>query len=120
MLETTQTVEGRKLSTLSLKDAPADFVPSRQSLRNAVDALHPTGRPPARRPRSGSEIGSAQAAYRGLDPVDVLAVGSRRGASGRCRRALARGRARNGRPPPDSARAYSCWPSAARTFHATS
>src|SRR5882757_4719821 len=39
-LTTTQTVEGRKLSTLSLKDAPADFVPSRQSSRNAVDALH--------------------------------------------------------------------------------
>jgi alkylation response protein AidB-like acyl-CoA dehydrogenase len=40
MLATTQTVEGRKLSTLSLKDAPADFAPSRQSSRNAVDALH--------------------------------------------------------------------------------
>lgn len=40
VLATTQTVEGRKLSTLSLKDAPADFVPSRQSSRNAVDALH--------------------------------------------------------------------------------
>jgi hypothetical protein len=31
-----------------------------------------------------------------------------------------RGRARNGRPPPDSARAYACRPSAVRTFHATS
>jgi len=40
MLATTQTVEGRKLSTLSLKDAPADFAPSRQSSRNAVDVLH--------------------------------------------------------------------------------
>jgi alkylation response protein AidB-like acyl-CoA dehydrogenase len=35
-----QTVEGRKLATLTLVDAPADFVPSRQSSRNAVDALH--------------------------------------------------------------------------------
>ncbi|MET0629816.1 MAG: acyl-CoA dehydrogenase family protein [Xanthobacteraceae bacterium] len=40
MLTTTQTVEGRKLSTLRLEDAPADLVPSRQSSRNAVDALH--------------------------------------------------------------------------------
>ena len=39
-LATTQTVEGRRLSTLSLEDAPADLVPSRQSSRNAVDALH--------------------------------------------------------------------------------
>ena len=39
-LSATQTVDGRKLSTLSLKDAPADLVPSRQSSRNAVDALH--------------------------------------------------------------------------------
>ncbi len=39
-LAATQTVDGRKLSTLSLKDAPADRVPSRQSSRNAVDALH--------------------------------------------------------------------------------
>ena len=38
-LSTTQTVDGRKLSTLDLKDAPADLVPSRQSSRNAVDAL---------------------------------------------------------------------------------
>jgi alkylation response protein AidB-like acyl-CoA dehydrogenase len=40
VLATTQTVEGRRLSTLSLQDAPADLVPSRQSSRNAVDALH--------------------------------------------------------------------------------
>ena len=39
-LSATQTVDGRKLSTLSLADAPADLVPSRQSSRNAVDALH--------------------------------------------------------------------------------
>jgi alkylation response protein AidB-like acyl-CoA dehydrogenase len=38
-LSTTQTVDGRKLSTLSLKDTPADFIPSRQSSRNAVEAL---------------------------------------------------------------------------------
>ena len=39
-LSPTQTVDGRKLSTLNLMDAPADLVPSRQSSRNAVDALH--------------------------------------------------------------------------------
>ncbi len=39
-LAATQTVDGRRLSTLSLKDAPADPVPSRQSSRSAVDALH--------------------------------------------------------------------------------
>jgi alkylation response protein AidB-like acyl-CoA dehydrogenase len=39
-LSATQTVDGRKLWTLSLKDAPADLVPARQSSRNAVDALH--------------------------------------------------------------------------------
>ena len=39
-LSATQTVEGRKLSTLSLADAPADLIPSRQSSRSAVDALH--------------------------------------------------------------------------------
>jgi len=39
-LSMTQTVDGRKLATLNLKDAPADLVPSRQSSRNAVDALH--------------------------------------------------------------------------------
>ena len=38
-ISTTQTVDGRKLSTLSLKDTPADFIPSRQSSRNAVEAL---------------------------------------------------------------------------------
>ena len=39
-LSATQTVDGRRLSTLTLADAPADLVPSRQSSRNAVDALH--------------------------------------------------------------------------------
>jgi alkylation response protein AidB-like acyl-CoA dehydrogenase len=39
-LSATQTVDGRKLSTLTLADTPADLVPSRQSSRNAVDALH--------------------------------------------------------------------------------
>ena len=39
-LSATQTVEGRKLATLSLADAPADLIPPRQSSRNAVDALH--------------------------------------------------------------------------------
>lgn len=39
-LSTTQTVEGRKLATLSLADAPADLIPARQSSRNAVDALY--------------------------------------------------------------------------------
>ena len=39
-LAATQTVDGRKLSTLTLADTPADLVPSRQSSRNAVDALH--------------------------------------------------------------------------------
>ncbi len=39
-LSATQTVDGRKLSTLTLADVPADLVPSRQSSRNAVDALH--------------------------------------------------------------------------------
>ncbi len=39
-LSTTQTVDGRKLATLSLADAPADLIPSRQSSRSAVDALH--------------------------------------------------------------------------------
>jgi alkylation response protein AidB-like acyl-CoA dehydrogenase len=39
-LSTTQTVEGRKLATLSLADAPADLVPPHSSSRNAVDALH--------------------------------------------------------------------------------
>ena len=39
-LSTTQTVEGRKLATLSLADAPADLIPAYSSSRNAVDALH--------------------------------------------------------------------------------
>ena len=39
-LTTTQTVDGRRLTTLTLKDAPADLVPSRQSSRSAVEALH--------------------------------------------------------------------------------
>jgi 3-oxochol-4-en-24-oyl-CoA dehydrogenase len=38
-LSTTQTVDGRKLATLSLQNTPADLIPSRQSSRNAVDAL---------------------------------------------------------------------------------
>ena len=39
-LSSTQTVDGRKLATLTLTGAPADVVPSRQSSRNAVDAVH--------------------------------------------------------------------------------
>jgi alkylation response protein AidB-like acyl-CoA dehydrogenase len=38
-LSTTQTVDGRKLATLDLKDAPADLIPSRQSSRSAVEAV---------------------------------------------------------------------------------
>jgi alkylation response protein AidB-like acyl-CoA dehydrogenase len=38
-LTTTQTVDGRKLATLDLKDAPADLIPSRQSSRSAVEAV---------------------------------------------------------------------------------
>jgi alkylation response protein AidB-like acyl-CoA dehydrogenase len=38
-LSTTQTVDGRKLSTLDLKDAPAALIPSRQSSRSAVEAV---------------------------------------------------------------------------------
>jgi alkylation response protein AidB-like acyl-CoA dehydrogenase len=38
-LTTTQTVDGRKLATLDLKDAPADHIPSRQSSRSAVEAV---------------------------------------------------------------------------------
>jgi len=38
-LSTTQTVDGRKLSTLDLKDAPGDLIPSRQSSRSAVEAV---------------------------------------------------------------------------------
>jgi alkylation response protein AidB-like acyl-CoA dehydrogenase len=39
-LSMTQTVEGRKLATLSLADAPADLIPPQSSSRNAVDALY--------------------------------------------------------------------------------
>jgi alkylation response protein AidB-like acyl-CoA dehydrogenase len=39
-LSTTQTVEGRKLATLSLADAPADLIPPHSSSRNGVDALY--------------------------------------------------------------------------------
>jgi len=38
-LSATQTVDGRKLATLTLDNTPADFVPRRQSSRNAVEAL---------------------------------------------------------------------------------
>ncbi|MBO0757260.1 MAG: acyl-CoA/acyl-ACP dehydrogenase [Bradyrhizobiaceae bacterium] len=38
-LSPTRTVDGRTFSTLSLEDAPADLVPSRQSSRGAVEAL---------------------------------------------------------------------------------
>ena len=36
---TAQTIDGRKLSTLYLKDVPADLIPSRQSSRSAVEAV---------------------------------------------------------------------------------
>ena len=39
-LSTTQTVDGRKLATLSLADTPADLIPPQPSSRNAVDALY--------------------------------------------------------------------------------
>ena len=39
-LSTTPTVEGRKLATLDLADAPADLVPPSPSSRSAVEALH--------------------------------------------------------------------------------
>jgi alkylation response protein AidB-like acyl-CoA dehydrogenase len=39
-LATTQTVEGRKLATLSLADTPAELVPAHPSSRNAVETLH--------------------------------------------------------------------------------
>jgi alkylation response protein AidB-like acyl-CoA dehydrogenase len=39
-LSTTPTVEGRKLATISLADAPADLIPPHSSSRNAVDALY--------------------------------------------------------------------------------
>jgi alkylation response protein AidB-like acyl-CoA dehydrogenase len=40
MLSETQTVEGRKLATLSLAGTPADLVPASSSSRNAVDSLY--------------------------------------------------------------------------------
>jgi alkylation response protein AidB-like acyl-CoA dehydrogenase len=43
MLSATDTVEGRKLSTLNLKDAPADLIPAHLASRNAVDALYNLG-----------------------------------------------------------------------------
>jgi alkylation response protein AidB-like acyl-CoA dehydrogenase len=39
-LTTTQTVEGRKLATLTLADAPAELIPAHSSSRNAVEALY--------------------------------------------------------------------------------
>ena len=39
-LTTTQTVEGRKLATLGLAQAPADLIPPHPSSRNAVEALY--------------------------------------------------------------------------------
>ncbi len=39
-LTTTQSVEGRKLATLSLADTPGDLIPPAPSSRNAVDALY--------------------------------------------------------------------------------
>jgi alkylation response protein AidB-like acyl-CoA dehydrogenase len=36
----TRAVDGRNLATLELKDAPADPIPSRQSSRSAIEALH--------------------------------------------------------------------------------
>ncbi len=39
-LAAAETVDGRRLSTLTLADTPADLVPSRQSSRSAVDALY--------------------------------------------------------------------------------
>jgi 3-oxochol-4-en-24-oyl-CoA dehydrogenase len=40
MLTTTPTVEGRKLATLTLADAPAEIIPAHSSSRNAVEALY--------------------------------------------------------------------------------
>src|SRR5581483_1307934 len=34
------TVDGRQLATLTLKDAPGDVLPARQSSRSAVEAVH--------------------------------------------------------------------------------
>ena len=42
-LSTTPTVDGRKLATLKLADAPADLIPPHPSSRNAVDALYNLG-----------------------------------------------------------------------------
>jgi 3-oxochol-4-en-24-oyl-CoA dehydrogenase len=39
-LSATETVDGRRLSTLSLENASADLIPPRQSSRNAVEALN--------------------------------------------------------------------------------
>ena len=39
-LTPTQTVDGRKLATVSLADAPADMIPPHPASRNAIDALH--------------------------------------------------------------------------------
>ncbi len=39
-VSTTQTVEGRKLATVSLSDTPADLIPPHPSARNAVETLH--------------------------------------------------------------------------------
>jgi alkylation response protein AidB-like acyl-CoA dehydrogenase len=39
-LETTETVEGRRLATLALADAPAELVQPHPSSRSAVEALH--------------------------------------------------------------------------------
>ena len=39
-LAATQTVDGRRLATLDLDNAPADLIPPHSSSRNAVDALH--------------------------------------------------------------------------------
>jgi len=39
-LSTTQTVDGRRLATLSLVDTPADLIPPQPSSRNAVEALY--------------------------------------------------------------------------------
>jgi len=39
-LSETQTVEGRKLASLSFADTPTDLIPASSSSRNAVDSLH--------------------------------------------------------------------------------
>jgi alkylation response protein AidB-like acyl-CoA dehydrogenase len=39
-LATAQSVEGRRLATLTLQDAPADLLPARQSSRSAPEALN--------------------------------------------------------------------------------